>query len=364
MAAHVTEVLLDCVYLPCHVRSHRGTGYGGRGMLVTEFSTEAVAAPERFALFEEITADSHLHTRLRSNDKDDFRAKMRVLELGELQVSALSFPYMEIARTAKVIRQSDPEMYMINYHLGEEGSFSQAGSDTAFHAGDLTVLDSSRPFDAHVHPLQGSWSQLNVQLPRKLLPLPERTVQGLLAVPISGRHGMGGVLARWLTDLNARAHEFTPADIPTLTSVTLDLLASVIARCLEAEESLTPETRRTALRAQINAFVEQHLADSDLSPQTIADAHHISLRHLQQLLAEDSTSPAAWIRGRRLERCRLDLANPRLNARPIQAIAERWGFTNPTHFSRLFRATYGIPPRDYRHLPPTVCANRQQPCAE
>ncbi|MGW4078481.1 AraC-like ligand-binding domain-containing protein [Streptomyces asiaticus] len=364
MAAHVTEGLLDCVYLPCHVRSHRGTGYGGWEMLVTEFSTEVVAAPERFALFEEITAESHLRNRLRSNDKDDFKAKMRVLDLGELQVSALSFPHLEIARTAKIIRQSDPEVYMISYMLGAEGSFSQAGNGTTFHAGDLTMLDSSHPFDAHRHALQDSWSQLIVQLPHKLLPLPEKTVESLLAVPISGRHGMGGVLARWLTDLNTRAHEFTPADIPTLTSVTLDLLASVIARCLEAEESLTQETRKTALRAQINAFVEQHLADPAMTPQTIADAHHISLRHLQQLLAEDDTSPAAWIRHRRLERCRLDLANPRLNARPIQAIAERWGFTNPTHFSRLFRAVYGIPPRDYRHLPPKACANRQQPCAE
>ncbi|MFJ9680308.1 hypothetical protein ACIRP2_19915, partial [Streptomyces sp. NPDC101194] len=42
-----------------------------------------------------------------------------------------------------------------------------------------------------------------------------------------------------------------------------------------------------------------------MTPQTIADAHHISLRHLPQLLAEDGTSPSAWIRHRRLERCRL-----------------------------------------------------------
>ncbi|GGZ42941.1 helix-turn-helix domain-containing protein [Streptomyces bluensis] len=333
-------------------------------MLVTEFSTEVVAAPERFVLFEENTAESHIPTRQRSNDREDFRAKVRVVDLGELQVSALSFPHLEIARTAKMIRHSDPEVYMISYMLGAEGSFSQAGSDTTFHAGDLMVLDSSHPFDAHRHPLQDSWSQLIVQLPHKLLPLPEKRVRGLLAVPISGRSGMGGVFARWLSDLNARAGEFTRADIPTLTSVTLDLLASVIARCLEADDALSPEARRSALRVQINAFIEQHLADPDMTPQTIADAHHISLRHLQQLLTEDDTSPAAWIRHRRLERCRLDLANPHLNTRPIQTIAERWGFTNPTHFSRLFRTTYGIPPRDYRNLPSKACANRQPPCAE
>ncbi|MGY0055124.1 hypothetical protein ACWY4P_00790 [Streptomyces sp. LZ34] len=51
-----------------------------------------------------------------------------------------------------------------------------------------------------------------------------------------------------------------------------------------------PAGARCGLRAQINAFVEQHLADPAMSPQAIADAHHISLRHLQQLLAEDGTS--------------------------------------------------------------------------
>ncbi|MEV6133849.1 AraC family transcriptional regulator [Streptomyces violaceusniger] len=52
-----------------------------------------------------------------------------------------------------------------------------------------------------------------------------------------------------------------------------------------------------------------------------------------------------------------------MNTRPIQAIAERWG-SNPAHFTRLFRATYGIPPRDYRNLPPKACTARQQPCTE
>ncbi|MGW6798351.1 helix-turn-helix domain-containing protein [Streptomyces sp. NPDC055039] len=176
---------------------------------------------------------------------------------------------------------------------------------------------------------------------------------------INGLHGMGGVFTRWLTDLNTRVGEFTPDDVPTLASVTLDLLASTVARCLEAEEALSPETRRIALRTRINTYIEQHLADPDLTPQTIADAHHISLRHLQQLLAEDDTSPAAWLRHRRLERCRFDLADPRLYARPIRAVAARWGFTDPAHFSRLFRAAYGIPPRDYRDLPPGARANRQ-----
>ncbi|MFC9227790.1 helix-turn-helix domain-containing protein [Streptomyces decoyicus] len=331
-------------------------------MLVTEFNTDVVEAPERFALWAESTARSHMRNRLRSNEQDDFRAKLRSVGLGEVQVAALACPHLEIVRTAKLIRQSDPEAYLITCFLRAEGVISLAGGDTALRTGDLVVLDSSRPFRGDVHTDPGGWSHVTVQFPRGLLPLPEKTVQHLLAVPISGRHGIGGIFTRWLSDLTARADEFTPADIPTLAAVTLDLLASVMARCLRAEEALCPEARRSALRAEINAFVEQHLADPAMSPQMIADAHHISLRHLQQLLAEEDTSPAAWIRHRRLERCRRDLANPGLNALSIRAIAERWGFADPTHFSRLFRATYEMAPRDYRNLPPKTCANRQQLC--
>ncbi|GAA2788117.1 hypothetical protein GCM10010470_23340 [Saccharopolyspora taberi] len=56
-----------------------------------------------------------------------------------------------------------------------------------------------------------------------------------------------------------------------------------------------------------------------------------------------------WIRQRRLERCRRDLTNPHLRQRPVHAIAARWGFTDPAHFSRIFRAAYGLSPSDYRH---------------
>lgn len=332
-------------------------------MLVTEFSTGVVEAPERFALWEAATEQSHMRNRLRSEDQDDFRARMRGLDLGEVQVASLAYPHLEIARTEKLIRRSDPEAYQINYFLGGAGAVSFGGSERALRVGDLVVMDSSRPYRGDVRSVPGGWSHMTMQCPRGLLPLPEKTVQRLLAVPISGRHGMGGVFTRWLADLNTRADEFTPADVPTLASVTLDLLASVIARSLEAEEALSPETRRIALWARINAFVERHLADPAMTPQAIADAHHISLRHLQQLLAENGTSPAAWIRHRRLERCRLDLADPRLHARPIQAIATRWGFPDPAHFSRLFRAAYGMPPRDYRNMRDGAVANLQPPCA-
>ncbi|WP_310726709.1 helix-turn-helix domain-containing protein [Streptomyces sp. N2A] len=330
-------------------RRYVGIIRGCGTLLVTDFRTDVVSEAERFPLFEEVAAQTHMRNWLCSEQEDDFRATMRVLSLGDVQVTALAFPQLGMLRTPKLIRQGDPEVYQMNCALKGDGAISQHGRDAKFRAGEFVLVDSSHPYRGSLNATPDCLSSLVLTVPRAVLPLPQKTVQRMSAVPVPLNHGMGGVFYRWLSDINARANEFTPADIPTLTSVTVDLLASMLGHCLDTETALTPESRRRALHLQIRDFTHQHLSDPALSPATLAAAHQISLRYLHQLFAAEGTTPAAWIRRSRLERCRRDLANPRLCLRPIHAIAARWGFTDPAHFSRAFRATYGTTPRDYRH---------------
>src|SRR5207247_2046030 len=88
--------------------------------------------------------------------------------------------------------------------------------------------------------------------------------------------------------------------------------------------------------------------DPELSPAAIAAAHHISRRLLYKLFQEQGETVASWIRARRLERCQQDLLDPAQAARPVAAVALRWGFRSSIHFTRLFRAAYGLPPHEYR----------------
>ncbi|WP_073946796.1 helix-turn-helix domain-containing protein [Streptomyces kebangsaanensis] len=318
-------------------------------MLVTEFTTEVVAASERFALWEAIAERSHLRNVLRSEEEGDFRARMRLLSLGEAQLSALALPHLDVLRTPRLIRQSDPEVYLVQCVFSGSGRLTQTAGTHEYGPGHLVMVDSSAPMDVTIRAMPGQWSSVVATVPRAWVPLPERVVRPLMGVPIPSCSGMAAVFGRWVTDLHHRAHEFTPGDAPTLATVTADLLTSLVGRCMDAEHVVPPEARRSTLRVETRKFVERNLGDLRLSPQTVADAHHISLRLLQQLFAEDGTSPAAWIRHRRLERCRADLADPHLAGYSVRAVAARWGLTDPAHFSRLFRAAYGLPPRDYRH---------------
>jgi AraC-like DNA-binding protein len=69
---------------------------------------------------------------------------------------------------------------------------------------------------------------------------------------------------------------------------------------------------------------------------------------MHKLFEAEGTTACAWIRARRLEHCRRDLADPALAARSVSAVGARWGLPDASRFSRLFREAYQVSPREYR----------------
>jgi AraC-like DNA-binding protein len=160
-----------------------------------------------------------------------------------------------------------------------------------------------------------------------------------------------------------RMDELSPSDTARLSTLMVNLLTAALDNALDAQRGAPPQTRRRALMTQIHAFVKKNLGDADLTPNVIAAAHHISLRYLHKLFQQEGHTVAGWIRERRLEQCRRDLANPHLAARPINAIAAQWGFANPAHFSHAFRKAYGLSPRKYRQQCMAVRSDQRKVCA-
>ena len=83
-----------------------------------------------------------------------------------------------------------------------------------------------------------------------------------------------------------------------------------------------------------------------LSLTEMAAAAGISPGHLSRLFrSEYAIGPVAAIELVRLARAATLLQRSNLT---VAAVAAACGFANPFHFSRRFRATYGVPPRTYR----------------
>jgi AraC-like DNA-binding protein len=124
-----------------------------------------------------------------------------------------------------------------------------------------------------------------------------------------------------------------------------DLLTTVL---LEHLSAVVPGGSANGLMLEITTYLDDHLGDAELSAETVAAAHYISPRYLRKLFENQHIKVSEWIRTRRLETCRRQLVDPVLADEPISIIAARWGFPDPAHFSRLFKATYGRSPRQFR----------------
>lgn len=315
----------------------------------TLFRTEDLPAALRFDRWYEAAREAHAPHEVSTDHAGDFNATLGVLELGPVQLCTMTYPTLTAWRTAKLIRQADPELYQLSVVLRGQVRITQAGRDAALRPQNIMLSDSSRPYQ--VWAAADDWVAVaRLQLPKALLSLPEGDIERLTATCMSGQEGIGALVAGFLTRLATDAKRYRPSDRARLGTIAMDLVSALLAQYLDADGTVTVGGHRRALLLRIHAFVHKHLDDPDLTPDAVAAAHHISTRYLHRLFQQEGCTVGGWIRQRRLDRCRHDLGDPALGTRPIHTIAARWGFVRPADFSRAFRAEYGIAPREYRRL--------------
>jgi len=98
-------------------------------------------------------------------------------------------------------------------------------------------------------------------------------------------------------------------------------------------------------------YIAEHLSDTKLSVERIADAIGLSSGHLQEIFRDNSGHTIAdYVRQQRLAMCRRDLADASLGRDSITSIAFRWGFSESSSFSRAFRNAFQMTPRQYRRV--------------
>ncbi|NMO57412.1 helix-turn-helix domain-containing protein [Actinoplanes sp. TBRC 11911] len=317
----------------------------------TLVTTADVDAADRFDFIRELTATMWVPMECGGWCPPDYRGEFRASGLGPLQVVVLDIMPITVRRTTELIAQADPDMLkLFLVCAGGSSVVDQDGRQARLSAGEFTFYDTRRPYEVHCGTGDEPTRLMTFMFPPALLPLSPSARRRLTAVPIPATAGIGDLTSQFLLRLARNIEHCTPAEAARVSTAALEVLATRLARELDAGSWGTAEDRRHALLVTVQGFVQQHLGDPRLTPAGIAAQHHMSLRSLHQLFHDEGLTVAGWIRARRLERCRRDLADPSLDARPVAAVAARWGFTSAADFSKVFRSAHGVPPAEYRRF--------------
>ncbi|WP_249999249.1 helix-turn-helix domain-containing protein [Actinoplanes sp. M2I2] len=280
---------------------------------------------------------------LHEDPDGDVHARLEVWELGNATIFTHRSSGIRLLRTAKQARQDGMPVVALAVQRRGSGRIDQGGRQRVVPPGELLVVDLSAPYD---YSWSGDGGAAALQIPYDQLGLPLDAVRRAAAEV--GASPLYRLVATHIAEIGR-----DPAGITgDAASATVGAAGIDLARALLVSAGHSGRHTRTVLAetllTRVRAFTRLRLADPDLTPATIAAAHGISLRQLYKLCAGADLSLEQWIIDERLHRVRHELTRPDRRHLPIATIARRWGFRDPTHFTRRFKARYGTTPSQWR----------------
>lgn len=305
------------------------------------WSTGRVAPDKQFECWRAFVVDAHMRWDIRPVRCDRFPAYMRQGRFDGYRVTHLT------ARHGGIVgRRGAPEIALdheafFNLIYIAEGSISLTigGQDIALTPGRFTLWDTTRPMRFVTGE---NLRQVTLAVPQAALRRVLPHVDDYVGRPVDTAADVSRLFVNHLLSLDETFGELPPAAAGHVLNATLELLAAT----LSAKVPTQPNGVSCVLLRQAMDYVEQHLAEPALGTRVLARAYGISERHLHRLFQSLQTTPAAWIRQQRLDRCRGDLR--RSPHTSITEIAYRWGFRDAGTFSKIFRKAFGVTPREER----------------
>ncbi len=304
------------------------------------YATETIEAPRRFEYWNDVVCRHCIPAASRMLGDGPFDASLTHRASGFVEVSTMAAPSHHWLREARHLRLGDDDHLWIAWLEQGQATVEQAGRQARLGPGDLVVYDAARPFrfalDARALHL--------IRFPRdRLLRLCPRA-EALAGLGLQSATPVAGAF-RALVSQARTVREPRPAVAASLGHSLLDVAALMLELELEPGNEASDASTGDAgadLHQRLLDHVHRHLDDPELSLATLAAAHGVSIRSVTRAFARHGEAPMAAVWRLRLKASQQALL--RGQARSVTAVALDHGFSDVSHFSRVFRKRFGCAP--------------------
>ncbi|HEY9313125.1 helix-turn-helix domain-containing protein [Williamsia sp.] len=308
------------------------------------FHSAQLSAHERADALKSVFLDQSWPQDVAIGNPTATDAVLEASAIGRTSVFQAHITGITLSRTSKQIRASPSDMLAVARQRRSVGRHDQFGVQREVCPGELMVMDMNAPYSFG---WDGPGASQALYVPIEELGLAHEVIaRASSRLPASPLYAL---ISSHIADLAAAGDSLT--NTPAARDVdgaTIDLARALLASAYNADYARGMMAE--VLLPRIRGYIRQHLSDTSLSPDRIARAHDISTRKLFRLCEDADFSLEQWIITSRLEGSRDELTRPETQGVPIATIARRWGFSNPSYFTRRFREMYGVTPRAWRDI--------------
>jgi AraC-like DNA-binding protein len=302
------------------------------------FTAEDMGADENISAWRDAVATLFDVDELASNEADRFRADLRSYAMGPVLLGLARASGQRFRRTPETIARSGVDHIILQFYA--KGSYDGQAGDLPLRvrAGDICVLDLAQTLETRAT----AFENLTLVIPRPMFDAHLIKVEDLHGLLLPHDGALACLVARHLTALFECAPGMTLNECQSVVEGTV----SFIVACLRGELERRDADRGAMADAslfRVRQYIEARLADADLTANSVAAHFGLSRASLYRLFMPVG-GVADYIRSRRLHRAFFDLAVTGSRAIRISEVARRWQLGTDAHFTRLFKAAYGITP--------------------
>lgn len=312
-----------------------------------DFDTADVPAGERMDLVRDVISRGMLTLDLQSLREQGagIDLRMHAADIGSLRLASMDLSATKAVRGQRLVREDGPPTVNVQVKQSGSSTVTQGGRDAVLDPAHLVMVLSSQPsVVVSTHDTQ----RLMLQIPVEQLALPDRVVREAMAVPLSRQLPLAGVLGRYIESMPFQP-DLSYGQGEHLARASVELVRGLIATVAD-DAAPARDAREATMQLRVVDYLHRHWQDHDLDASRLAAVHHISTRQLYRLLADEGISLGDWLRQRRLEACRDELARPGRTWVSVSAVGRRWGFPDATNFGRAFKTAFGTSPLQWRVL--------------
>jgi AraC-like DNA-binding protein len=265
-----------------------------------------------------------------------FAARALIWRVGSLVVAQLASDSACYTRTADRVRADRIDHFYVNFHYRGRARIERDPNDIVSGPGSLLVLDMRQPCHMAVERID----EISLAIPRHLL------IDRLDGFDPHGLVTCGGLttlLGSTLRAVCATLSKVGTSQAGAIERMIVNLVVDTLLEALRATAARSAREEEMASRAR--AYIDRHLSD-ELDVATLCGALGISRSNLYRGFG-DPGGILRQIQLRRLKRMRALLSDPS-ETRSIAALARSTGFPDKSHFTRVFKKTFGVAPSEFR----------------
>lgn len=306
-------------------------------MQAQTFSTRQVRFGDPVAQWEAHNARSLVGLACVTPRSGRFEAIETNARVGSYDLArVVATPHAVVRRASHILRSDDTGSVLYLTRRGTS-TFTSGSGSLRQDPGSITLCPITEPFSRR---FAEGIDELVIRIPQQvadsILP-PDAPGRARLIADGqgSGATPAGRSLERFTRQALATRSRSSGAETAAELTLRLRLL-------LSPGFDGTPEGRRLL----IVDHIDEHLHERDLTGESVAASQGYSERHLRRLFAATGPGLAETILRRRLELALRILRGDENGPATVGGVAGRCGFASHAHFTRVFRAEFGLRPID------------------